>query len=178
MGGWWWTGGFGIKSSAAGPPYRTLSEWKTEFESIDQNKFSEAMVVTLAVGVGSYNPDVTSFVDSINFEFDGYKLKLADFEPAIERRSYRTRRVQTSSNKIQLIYKINIGYVDDDAAASAAASVNVGGLAAVAAPITATTTADNAVAIGDACAPTCAPIVTSKPGCYVGVVRTNCGKIV
>lgn len=65
--GWWWTGGFGIASSVAGPPYRSLSEWLTAFQSGgDAADFATAHVVGVSIGVGSYNMGVSGYFDAVS----------------------------------------------------------------------------------------------------------------
>lgn len=69
-GRFWNTGMFGVASSYAGPPNYTLGEWLSEFDA----EFSDASLVGLSLGIGSYNPDETGYVDWVSIsgtEADG-----------------------------------------------------------------------------------------------------------
>jgi hypothetical protein len=57
----WATGGFGQASSAGGPPYRTLAEWKTVFAS----EFGDAEMTQIAIGVGTYNQGQEGYIDQV-----------------------------------------------------------------------------------------------------------------
>jgi hypothetical protein len=57
----WATGGFGQASSAGGPPYRTLAEWKTVFAS----EFGDAEMTPIAIGVGTYNQGQEGYIDQV-----------------------------------------------------------------------------------------------------------------
>ncbi len=57
----WATGGFGQASSAGGPPYRTLAQWKSLFAS----EFGAAQMVQVAIGVGTYNQGQQGYVDQV-----------------------------------------------------------------------------------------------------------------
>jgi hypothetical protein len=65
-GGWWWDGGFGIASSSAGPPIRSLSEWVTAFQAADPTNFANAHIVALSVGVGTYNRGQVDYFDNVS----------------------------------------------------------------------------------------------------------------
>ena len=67
-GGWWWDGGFGIASGAAGPPIRSLSEWVTAFQASDPTNFANAHIVTLSMGVGTYNQGQIDYFDNISIK--------------------------------------------------------------------------------------------------------------
>lgn len=77
-GGFWWSGGFGQPSSFAGPPYRTLSEWL----GLMNADFQDATVVTVQVGVGSYNQGMRAYFDNVTIShgFGGGLDVAYDFE--------------------------------------------------------------------------------------------------
>ncbi|HEX2749251.1 MAG TPA: hypothetical protein VHM91_14685 [Verrucomicrobiales bacterium] len=86
-GGWWWTGGFNIPSSAGGPPNRSLAEWLAAFQSADASDFAGASVVGIAMGVGSNNLNQVGYVDNVHVQVpstapDGGVNKTYDFQAA------------------------------------------------------------------------------------------------
>ena len=82
-GGWWWTGGFGIGSSAAGPPYRSLNEWLTEFVGGSlATEFGTASVIGLSIGLGTFNADTTGFFDEVIVGLANGPSTTFDFEAA------------------------------------------------------------------------------------------------
>lgn len=69
-GNWWWSGGFGQASSAGGCDPVTncfsLVEWKTEMpKDVD---FNEATVVSLQIGVGSFNKGQAAYFDRVSIK--------------------------------------------------------------------------------------------------------------
>ncbi len=64
-GRFWNSGMFGIGSSFAGPPNKTLSEWLAAFALADPSGFAEATLVGLSVGLGSFNPSETGYTDNV-----------------------------------------------------------------------------------------------------------------
>ena len=61
-GRFWNSGMFGVTSSFAGPPNKTLSEWLTSFNS----GFGNASLVGISVGLGTYNPSETGYFNSVS----------------------------------------------------------------------------------------------------------------
>lgn len=57
----WATGGFGEPSGAGGPPLRTLEGWLAAFNA----DFDDAVLFTVAIGVGTNNPNLVSYVDNV-----------------------------------------------------------------------------------------------------------------
>lgn len=62
IGRFWNTGMFGVGSSFAGPPNKTLSEWLTAFDV----GFGNASLIGISVGLGTYNPSETGYFDSVS----------------------------------------------------------------------------------------------------------------
>ena len=60
------TGGFGQTNSAGGPPLKTLLDWSTTFDS----QFLNAELVTVSVGVGTYNQGQTGYFDDVTIGTD------------------------------------------------------------------------------------------------------------
>ena len=60
-GRFWNNGMFGVGSSGAGAPYYTLAEWLNQFDS----GFGAASLVGISLGLGSYNPSETGYVDRV-----------------------------------------------------------------------------------------------------------------
>jgi len=58
----WGTGGFGEPNTAGGPPLRTLDEWLSQFDS----SFAGATLVTVSVGVGTFNQDQLGYFDNVS----------------------------------------------------------------------------------------------------------------
>lgn len=81
-GGWWWTGGFEIPSSAGGPPLRSLNEWVADFNAADAD-FATARVVSIAVGVGTFNQGQIGYFDEVTFSVTGGESRTYDFQAAI-----------------------------------------------------------------------------------------------
>ena len=75
----WWDGGFGYSNSSGGPPLKTLEEWAAAFDS----NFSDADIVELSVGVGTYNQGQTGYFDDVSISFPGYNASY-NFEPVPE----------------------------------------------------------------------------------------------
>ena len=69
-GGWWWSGGFEVGSSAGGPPIRSLSEWAAIFAAADPD-FTDARVVSLGFGVGTFNQGQLGYVDQVSIQTGG-----------------------------------------------------------------------------------------------------------
>lgn len=63
-GKFWWSGGFNVATSSAGPPYRTLQEWIATLGTASSD-FSGALLVRASVGVGSYNPNQKGYFDAV-----------------------------------------------------------------------------------------------------------------
>jgi hypothetical protein len=61
-GRFWNNGMFGVGSSGAGSPYYTLAEWLSTFDS----GFGGATLVGLSLGLGTYNPSETGYVDAVS----------------------------------------------------------------------------------------------------------------
>lgn len=57
----WQNGGFGQANSAGGPPLNTLSGWLSAFDPA----FGAADLVTVGMGVGTYNPGQTDYFDNV-----------------------------------------------------------------------------------------------------------------
>lgn len=60
----WDTSLLGTSNHAGGPPYQTLQAYLTDPE-IDQAAFADSFVTSIAVGLGSFNPSVSSFTDNV-----------------------------------------------------------------------------------------------------------------
>lgn len=75
----WGTGGFGQPNTAGGPPLRTLDEWLTAFDS----DFGGATLVTVSVGVGTFNQDQIGYFDDVSLVTTGPSPVdvTYDFEP-------------------------------------------------------------------------------------------------
>jgi len=58
----WGTGGFDEPNTAGGPPLRTLDEWLTAFDA----SFAGATLVTVSVGVGTFNQDQLGYFDAVS----------------------------------------------------------------------------------------------------------------
>jgi len=74
----WQNGGFGQANSAGGPPLNTLSGWLAAFDG----GFSDASLVSVTMGLGSYNPGVTGYFDNVSISHssgNGY-ARTYDFE--------------------------------------------------------------------------------------------------
>jgi hypothetical protein len=80
--GWWWTGGFEIPSSIAGPPYRSLAEWAAAFNTSDPTDFATAAVTAISIGVGTFNPGQMGYFDEVSYAIGGGAVTTYDFEPA------------------------------------------------------------------------------------------------
>lgn len=75
----WQTGGFGQTNSFGGPPLNTLSGWLSTFDS----GFSGADLLSVSMGIGTFNPGVTSYFDDVRISHsfgNGYSASY-DFEP-------------------------------------------------------------------------------------------------
>lgn len=73
----WWTGGFGQPNTAGGPPLRTLSDWGGEFDP----GFSDADLVLLSVGVGTFNQGQNGYFDNVGITRAG-QTTTYDFQAA------------------------------------------------------------------------------------------------
>lgn len=60
----WDTGLFGTSNQAGGPPYQTLQAYLTD-PQINQAGFAAATLVSVSIGLGSFNPGVSAFVDDV-----------------------------------------------------------------------------------------------------------------
>ncbi|MCP4245355.1 MAG: PEP-CTERM sorting domain-containing protein [bacterium] len=78
-GRFWWDGGFGELNSSGGPPLRTLSDWASVFDE----DFTDADLLALSVGVGSYNQGQTGYFDDVSISYTGY-IETYNFEPIPE----------------------------------------------------------------------------------------------
>jgi PEP-CTERM motif-containing protein len=79
----WNNGGFGQPNSAGGPPFNTLSNWLSLFDSTSGGAFSDAEMLALTVGIGSYTPDQIGYFDAVQLSnrTTGYSASY-DFEAA------------------------------------------------------------------------------------------------
>ncbi len=75
----WSTGGFGATNSAGGPPLLTLGDWLTTLNA----DFGEATLFGISLGLGSYTPDQTGYIDNVTVNAGNYQ-KTFDFEVAAE----------------------------------------------------------------------------------------------
>jgi hypothetical protein len=82
-GGWFWTGGFELPNGAGGPPLRSLAEWATAFSGADPD-FANARVVSLAMGVGSYNQGQIGYFDNVSINVPGGISTTFDFQAVPE----------------------------------------------------------------------------------------------
>lgn len=78
-GGWWWTGGFEVPNSFGGPPLKSLEEWASVFSAADAD-FAAARVVSVAVGVGTFNQGQDGYFDEVTFGVIGGTSTTWDFE--------------------------------------------------------------------------------------------------
>lgn len=115
-GGFWWSGGFGQPSSSAGPPYRTLNQWLGMMSS----DFQDAIIVTVQIGVGSYNQGQRAYFDAVAIRHafgDGLDV-VYDFQAAvaisIDVRP-GTDKNHVNTNAKQLVPIAILGSVDFDA---------------------------------------------------------------
>lgn len=114
-GGFWWTGGFGQPNSAGGPPYNTLNQWL----GLMSSDFQDATVVTLQIGVGSYNQGQRAYFDdvqirhdfgagmNVQYDFQKASLQNIDVRPKSERN-------QVNTNAKQLVPIAILGSADFD----------------------------------------------------------------
>jgi hypothetical protein len=66
-GGWWWNGGFEIfPDPPAGPPLRSLGEWAAAFQAADPTDFANAHIISISVGVGTYNQGQIGYFDNVS----------------------------------------------------------------------------------------------------------------
>ncbi len=79
-GGWFWTGGFELPNGAGGPPIRSLAEWATAFATADPTDFANARVVSLAMGVGTYNQGQIGYFDNVSIDIPGGLATTFDFQ--------------------------------------------------------------------------------------------------
>ncbi|TWT99302.1 hypothetical protein Pla108_02370 [Botrimarina colliarenosi] len=82
-GGWFWTGGFELPNGAGGPPIRSLGEWVTAFTTADAD-FADARVVSLAMGVGTYNQGQVGYFDNVSISVPGGVSTTFDFQAVPE----------------------------------------------------------------------------------------------
>ena len=75
----WSTGGFGAINSAGGPPLRTLGDWLTELNT----DFGEANLFGISLGLGSFTPDQTGYIDNVSVNAGNYQ-KTFNFGGAAE----------------------------------------------------------------------------------------------
>jgi hypothetical protein len=78
-GGWYWTGGFELPNGAGGPPIKSLAEWAAAFTTADPD-FANARIVSLAVGVGSYNQGQVGYFDNVSIDVPGGASATYDFQ--------------------------------------------------------------------------------------------------
>ncbi len=62
----WSTGGFGQPNTAGGPPLLTLNQWLGTFDS----EFMAAELVSVSVGVGTFNQGQTGYFDNVTIGTD------------------------------------------------------------------------------------------------------------
>ncbi|TWT88256.1 hypothetical protein Mal64_17350 [Pseudobythopirellula maris] len=79
---WWWTGGFELPNGAGGPPYRTLADWAVALATADAVDFAAARVVSIAVGVGTYNQGQAGYFDDVMLSSDTGVDVMYDFQAA------------------------------------------------------------------------------------------------
>jgi len=79
-GGWFWTGGFELANGAGGPPLRSLAEWATAFATSDPTDFANARIVSLAMGVGTYNQGQVGYFDNVSINVPGGLSTTFDFQ--------------------------------------------------------------------------------------------------
>lgn len=82
LGGWWWTGGFNVGSSFAGPPYKSLGEWASVLAAADPTDFAGALVTAISVGVGSNNPGQVGYFDAVSYAIGTQEMVTYNFELA------------------------------------------------------------------------------------------------
>lgn len=75
----WSTGGFGVSNSAGGPPLKTLEGWLSTLNS----DFGDANLFGISLGLGTYTPNQTGYVDNVSVNAGDYS-KTFDFEAAAE----------------------------------------------------------------------------------------------
>lgn len=75
----WSTGGFGVTNSAGGPPLLTLEDW---FSTLNAD-FGDANLFGISLGLGTYTPNQTGYVDNVSVNAGNYS-KTFDFEVAAE----------------------------------------------------------------------------------------------
>ena len=63
--GWWWSGGFELPNGMGGAPFHSLSDWADAFNAADSD-FANARVVSVSMGIGTYNMDVISYFDNVS----------------------------------------------------------------------------------------------------------------
>ena len=82
-GGWFWTGGFEQPNGAGGPPLRSLGEWATLFAASDID-FASARVVSIAMGVGTYNQGQSGYFDNVSINVPNGVSTTFDFQAVPE----------------------------------------------------------------------------------------------
>lgn len=80
-GGWWWTGGFGQPNGAGGAPIQSLGEWGGLFSA--SSDFTDARIVGISVGVGTYNQSQQGYFDKVMFKAGGQESTIWDFESSL-----------------------------------------------------------------------------------------------
>ena len=75
--GWWWNGGFNVGTSSAGPPIKSLAEWSASFRA--STNYTDARVVAMSVGVGTYNINQDDYFDAVSIK-TGNIDKTYDFQ--------------------------------------------------------------------------------------------------
>ena len=85
IGGWSWNGGFETSGVSGGAPLRSLAEWNTLFSANDPTDYANAQVISLEVGVGTFNLNQVGYFDDVSFSVVGGRSATYDFvipEPA------------------------------------------------------------------------------------------------
>jgi hypothetical protein len=76
----WANGGFGQANGAGGPPLHTLSQWLTAFDSTSSGAFSQASLLEVRIGMGSYQPDQIGYFDKVVINGTAQADTTYDFE--------------------------------------------------------------------------------------------------
>jgi hypothetical protein len=82
IGGWWWNGGFEIGSGSGGPPLRSLAEWVTAFQASDPTDFATANLISVSLGVGSFNQGQAGYFDAIAIQTANMDV-VYNFDPGV-----------------------------------------------------------------------------------------------
>ncbi|HWB53659.1 MAG TPA: hypothetical protein VG722_05680, partial [Tepidisphaeraceae bacterium] len=77
----WEDGGFGQPNEGGGPPLHTLADWLTTFDSSSGGAFSSATLVSVEMGMGSYQPSQTGYFDDVAINGTAQPDTTYNFEP-------------------------------------------------------------------------------------------------